>query len=74
MTEFERIYVVQGERFWLKRPDEPWVEITRDEYLAAERGAGFNAPDGILATAQFHGISGIRGTTLMPKEVRDASS
>lgn len=62
-------------RFWLLDSDGCWCEVTKGEYMAAERAAGFNAPPGRVATTSFaNDRLGIAGTTLMPAVFRDGGS
>lgn len=41
------------EHYWVSKDGLPWVEVTRDEWQAAEQVAGFTGPPGQLATAGF---------------------
>lgn len=53
-------------RYWLSTDaGRHWIEVDRDAYVAAEREAGFSAPEGQEATAAF-GNGTLRGTTLDP--------
>ena len=55
-------------RFWLGWRGE-WREVTKAEYVAAERHAGFHNTTGRPdepATAAWGGNSGISGTTFDP--------
>jgi hypothetical protein len=40
-------------RFFLSVVEGMWIEVTKEEWVAAERGAGFNGPLGVPATAGF---------------------
>lgn len=54
-------------RFWLLGRDGVWEQVTEADYMAAERAAGFNAPDGKVATASFRNDRlSLAGTTLRP--------
>ena len=48
-------------RYLVTRPGGPEQEVSVSEWQAAERAAGFTAPDGRNATAGFTGINGISG-------------
>jgi hypothetical protein len=48
-------------RYLVTRPGEPEREAGIGEWQAAERAAGFHAPNGYSATAGFTGINGISG-------------
>jgi len=48
-------------RYWLARPGQPEREVTGTEWRAAERAAGFSAPEGRNATAGFGGLNGVSG-------------
>ena len=48
-------------RYLVTRPGGPELEVSIGEWQAAERAAGFSAPDGYSATAGFSGINGISG-------------
>lgn len=53
-------------RYWLLRHD-VWEQVSQEEYVAAERTAGFSAPEGKVATAAFENtMLGFAGTTLEP--------
>lgn len=47
-------------RYYVTYPGSPEVEVSFADWCAAERGAGFNAPEGHAATGGFSG-SGISG-------------
>lgn len=51
--------------FWLSWGHENWIGVTREEFMAAERVAGFHAPEGQLATSAFSGAppANCMGTT-----------
>lgn len=51
-------------RFFLRNgPSDKWREVTQDEYIQAERVAGFHPKPGCgpFATAGFHGPNGVEG-------------
>ena len=56
---------MEPRHFFLSHRGEPWREVTREEYIAAEHGAGFHPwKHGEVATAAFSGKHGtIQGTT-----------
>lgn len=49
--------------YWIKQDTEPWREVSREEFICAEREAGFvpKAGCGPVATAGF-GMSGPDGS------------
>ena len=58
-------------RYWLSDVIHPpqWREVTKEEYVRAERQAGFHNSMGYPdepATAAFGDSRGVRGTTLDP--------
>lgn len=66
------------ERYWLaldlEKPN--WVEVTKEQYVKAERSAGFRNTMGQPdepATASFGSNGGVRGTTFdpLPEKVVD---
>lgn len=57
-----------NERYWLCYGF-AWVEVTKREFVAAERAAGFSGPDpGEPATHGFTGVRGERGIVTWGKE------
>ncbi len=52
--------------YWLLVGDR-WVEVTKTQYIATERAAGFSGPDpDEPATSAFMGLDGSAGSVLGP--------
>jgi len=51
------------ERYWLQKDGSPWREVTREEFVSAEKDAGFYPKSGCgsVATNGFSSSSGIAG-------------
>lgn len=48
--------------YWIREPgDERGTRVTRAEFIARERAAGFNAPEGVVATHSFKALDGTWG-------------
>lgn len=54
---------MSAERFYLTRPGEPEREVTRQEWVTYERGAGFSGSGSTAepSTWSFTGIDGVSG-------------
>lgn len=58
-------------QFWLRRDGGPWLQVTKEEYIAAEREAGFipNGPWEIATAAFSNSRARLAGSTIKASTV-----